>query len=60
MLVSDKTGRWQTKAMSAVVVVLAVAVGARVAWELLGPLVPLLAVAVTLGVIYALIFGRLR
>jgi hypothetical protein len=58
--VSGKSGKWQAKAMSAVVAVLTVAVGARVAWELLGPLVPLLAVAVMLGVIYALIFGRLR
>lgn len=46
--------------MSAVVVVLAVAVGARVAWELLAPLVPVLAVAVGLGVVYAAAFGRLR
>jgi hypothetical protein len=46
--------------MSAVVMVLAVAVGARVTWMLLAPLVPILGVIVTLGVVYAIAFGRLR
>lgn len=59
-VVEDKGRKWQTKAMSAVVVVLSVAVGARVAWELLAPLLPLLIVAVTLAGVYALVFGRLR
>jgi hypothetical protein len=57
--VSEKTSKWQAKVMS-VVVVLAVAAGARVAWDLLAPLVPLLALGVTLGAVYALVFGRLR
>ncbi len=52
--------KWPAKAMSAVVVVLAVAVGARVAWELLAPLVPVLLVLVGLGVVYAVVFGRFR
>ena len=51
---------WTAKAMSAVVVVLATAVGARVAWMLLAPVVPVLLVLVGLGVVYALVFGRLR
>jgi hypothetical protein len=46
--------------MAAVVVVLAVAIGSRVAAEQLTPLVPTLIVAVSLGVIYALVFGRFR
>lgn len=46
--------------MSAVVVVLAVAVGARVVWELLMPLVPVLLGLVGLGVVYALVLGGSR
>ena len=57
---ADKAATWVAKAMSAVVVILAVAVGARVAWELLTPLVPVLLVLVGLGVVYALMFGRWR
>jgi len=57
---ADKSAKWEAKVMSAVVVVLAVAVGARVAWELLAPLVSVLLVLVGLGVVYALVFGRWR
>jgi hypothetical protein len=46
--------------MRAMVVLLIVAVGARVAWELLAPLVPLLVAVVVLGVVYAVIFGKFR
>jgi hypothetical protein len=46
--------------MRAVVVLLVVAAGARVAWELLAPLVPLLLAIVVLGVAYAVIFGKFR
>jgi hypothetical protein len=59
-VVSDTSRKWQAKAMSAVVVVLSVAVGARVVWELTAPLVPLLVVAVTLAAVYAVAFGRWR
>lgn len=48
------------RVMAAVVVLLATAVGARLAAELMRPLVPLLVAAVTLGVIYALLFRRPR
>ncbi|WP_432941522.1 hypothetical protein ACQPXM_33780 [Kribbella sp. CA-253562] len=48
------------RVMAAVVVLLAAAAGARLAAELMEPLVPLLIVAVTLGVIYALLFNRFR
>jgi purine-cytosine permease-like protein len=57
---TDKTTAWTAKAMSAVVVVLTVAVGARVAWWLLAPLVPVLVVLVGLGVVYAVVLGRFR
>jgi hypothetical protein len=43
-----------------VVVLVAVALGARVAWWLLAPLVPLLVSVVVLGVVYAVISGRFR
>ena len=46
--------------MSAVVVLVATAVGARVAWELLAPLLPALLVLVGLGVVYAVVLGRSR
>jgi hypothetical protein len=55
-----KPSKWLAKAMSAVVVVLAVAVGARVAWALLAPLVPMLLVITTLGLVYAMVFGKFR
>ncbi len=51
---------WQAKAMSAVVVLLVVAAGARLAWELLRPLVPVLLVVLVLGVVYAAVFGKFR
>jgi purine-cytosine permease-like protein len=55
--VADKTGAWRAKIMNAVVVVLVVAVGARVAAELLAPLVPALAVLVTFGVVFTVALG---
>jgi hypothetical protein len=57
---SPKPSKWTHQAFAAVVVVLAVAVGTRVAWTLLAPLVPGLLVLVFLVVVYALAFGRLR
>src|SRR2546425_9502780 len=44
--------------IAAVLVVLAVAIGSRLAWQLLAPLVPLLLVGLTLYAIYAMIFRR--
>lgn len=46
--------------MSAVVVCLAVAVGARLVWWLTEPLLPYLLVLVGLGAVYALVLGRFR
>ena len=53
-------GKWPAKVMAAVIVVLAVAIGARVAAELLRPLVPGLIALVALGVVYAVALGRFR
>lgn len=53
-------GKWLAKAMNAVVVLLAVALGARVAWELLAPVTPLLIMFVALGLVYVVIFGKFR
>jgi hypothetical protein len=53
-------GKWPTKVMNALVVLLAVALGARAAWELLAPLAPLLILLVGLGLVYAVIFGKFR
>lgn len=54
------SGKWPAKVMNAVVVLLVTAVGARVAWELLAPLVPGLIVFVALGVIYSSVLGHWR
>ena len=45
---------------SAVMLLLVVAIGARVVYELLAPLMPLLISAVTLGIVCSVIFGRHR
>lgn len=57
---SDKRGPWTAKVMSAVLVCLAVAVGARLVWWLTEPLLPYLLVLVGLGAVYALVLGRFR
>ena len=49
---------WRQKILGAVVLLLLVAVAARVAYELLAPLVPWLIAAVCLVGIYALMMGR--
>lgn len=46
------------RVMAAVVVLLVTAAGARLAAELMKPLVPLLVAVGTLGVIYTLLFRR--
>lgn len=46
--------------MSSVIVILAVAVGCRIAWELLAPLLPYLLLLVGLSVVYAVVLGRFR
>lgn len=57
---SKDPARWTATVYRAVVVLVGVALGARVAWWLLAPLVPLLVSVVVLGAIYALIFGKFR
>jgi hypothetical protein len=58
--VNDRGGSWRAKAMGGLLLVLAVAIGARVAWELLAPTLPIVTALVGLGVIYWLIFGMRR
>ncbi len=53
-------GSWLRKVASAVVVVLFVALGARVAYELLAPLVPLLIVLLVLIVVFGFAFDLFR
>jgi hypothetical protein len=48
------------KAMTALVMVLLVAAGARMVWELLVPLVPGLIVLAMFGVVFAVVFGQFR
>ncbi len=57
---SPKPSRWLHQAVAAAVMVLVVAVSARVAWALLGPLVPGLVAAVGLVALYAIVFGTFR
>ena len=51
---------WRTRVMQALVLLLAVALGARVAAELLAPLVPALVVLVLLGAVLWVVIGRRR
>jgi hypothetical protein len=60
MAMSDSSGsKWQARVLNAVVLLLLVAVGARVAWELLAPLVPWLLLIGFFAVIFAVLFGKL-
>jgi hypothetical protein len=51
---------FRQKIISSLMLVLTVAIVARVAYELLAPLLPLLIVLGCLAVIYAVTFGRFR
>ncbi|GAA1795198.1 hypothetical protein GCM10009682_16170 [Luedemannella flava] len=53
-------GSWQGRVFGAVVLLLAVAIGTRVAGELLRPLVPGLVALAVLGAVFSLLFGRMR
>ena len=55
-----RNGNWPAKIANSVGLLLAVAVGAWVAWHLLAPLVPGLVALLVLTVVYALVFGRFR
>ena len=48
---------WRSKVVEALVLILAVAVVARVVWNLLGPLLPAILVMLAVG---GLLFGLLR
>ena len=54
------TTRWTATVMRAVVVLVGVAVGCRVAWWLIAPLVPVLITLLGLGVVVAVLRGWLR
>jgi hypothetical protein len=49
---------WRQKVISALVLLLVVALGARIVTELLAPLVPLLVAVLVLGFIGWAVFGR--
>ena len=51
---------WRQQVLSGLVVVVAVAVGARVAWEVLAPLVPTALVLIGLLGLFSLLVGRWR
>jgi hypothetical protein len=53
-------GGWTKRVLNAAFVLLVVAVAARVTYELLAPLLPVLGVLVFFIVIYAVALGRLR
>lgn len=62
-VVSDDGGlfaNWRQRVFSAVLLLLVVALGVRVAAELLEPVVPVLIALVLLGVVFTVIFGRRR
>ncbi|MFI6291954.1 hypothetical protein ACIBEJ_10250 [Nonomuraea sp. NPDC050790] len=50
---------WMRQVLHALVLLLAVAAGARIAWELLVPTVPMLvSLAIVLAVLWLALFGR--
>lgn len=53
-------GGWLNKIVSAVAVLLLVAISARVVWWLIQPLVPFLIVALVLIVVFGVAFGWFR
>jgi hypothetical protein len=55
-----KPSSWPAQIIRALGVVLLVAVGARIAWEALSPIVSGLLVLITLVTIYAVLLGTLR
>jgi hypothetical protein len=57
---SKSATRWTAAVFRAVAVLVGVALGARVAWWLLAPLVPVLIALLGLGVVFAVLRGWLR
>ena len=49
---------WMKRGQAALLLLLAIAFGVHLAYELLAPLLPEVIVLVVLGVLYTLIFGR--
>ncbi|MFI0794114.1 hypothetical protein ACH4OY_15710 [Micromonospora rubida] len=56
----EPVATWRSKLLGAVLLLLGTALAARVAWELLRPLVGFLAVILVLSLIYWLAFSRRR
>lgn len=54
------TSNLPAKVVGAIGLVLAVAIGTKLAWQMLAPLVPDLIVLFVLAVIYGLVFSRFR
>lgn len=57
---SDSQGPWTGKASRALLLLVTIAIGARVAYGLLVPLVPVLVAAVALLGLYVYLFARRR
>lgn len=51
---------WRQRMLSALALLLVIALGARIAAELLEPLVPMLVILLMLGVVFWIILGRRR
>jgi membrane protein YdbS with pleckstrin-like domain len=51
---------WQRRALEALALLLAIAIGAHLVWSLLGPLLPFLGAVVVLAVVYTVIFRGWR
>lgn len=56
----NQPARWTRPIISAVLVVLLVGIGARAAWWLLAPLLPLLGAVVVLVVVFSIVLSRRR
>jgi hypothetical protein len=57
---NEGPAHWSRRAVSAVVLLLVIAVGARVVYGLLVPLFPAAMAFIILAVVFVLIFGRRR
>jgi hypothetical protein len=51
---------WTRRVVGSLVLLLAIALGTRLAWDMLSPVVPALVAVVTLGVVYGLLFQKWR
>jgi hypothetical protein len=52
-------GTWRTKVFSALILLIAIAIGARIIWELIAPLLPgLVALTIVIFVVWAFVRPR--